>query len=72
MEEAQQSQSQMYLHGDDDAETDGSTKKTHYRGNIKKAGYVVYTVSSYSYRHVLLTQAMPAIVLSFIFNMIPT
>lgn len=46
MEEAQQSQPQMYMYDDDDAETDGNIKKTHYRGNSNKAGYIVYTVSS--------------------------
>ena len=30
---------------DDDVETDGNNKKTHYRGNIKKPGYIIYTVS---------------------------
>ena len=30
---------------DDDVETDGNNRKTHYRGNTKKPGYIVYTVS---------------------------
>ena len=48
MEEAKQSQPQTYMYGDDDAETDGSNcKKTHYRGNSKKPGYIVYTVSNW-------------------------
>ena len=46
MEEAKQSQPQTYMYDDDDVETDGSNKKTHYRGNSKKPGYIVYTVSS--------------------------
>jgi len=33
---------------DDDVETDGNNRKTHYRGNNKKAGYIVYTVSIYT------------------------
>ena len=48
MEEAKQSQPQTYMYGDDDVETDGSNcKKTHYRGNSKKPGYIVYTVSNW-------------------------
>ena len=54
MKEAVHSLPQAHIPGDDDddVETGGSNKKTHYRGNTKKAGYIVYTVSighSYSY-----------------------
>ena len=47
MEEAKQSPHEMYVYNDDDVETDGRNRKTHYHGNIKKTGYVIYTVSSY-------------------------
>ena len=40
-----QPQTHMYSICNDDVETDGSNKKIHYRGNSKKAGYIVYTVS---------------------------
>ena len=32
---------------DDDVETDGNNRKTHYHGNIKKPGYIVYSYSEY-------------------------
>ena len=48
MEVAKELPSHANTNGDDDdVETDGKTRKTHYRGNSKKAGYIVYTVSTY-------------------------
>ena len=52
MEKAEQSQTQTHMYGDDDVETDGNHKKTHYRGNSKKAGHIVYTVSIASYMYI--------------------
>ena len=47
-EESKQLPSHANMYDDnDDVETDGRNRKIHYRGNSKKAGYIVYTVSTY-------------------------
>ena len=51
MKETVNSPSRIRMY-DVDVETDGNNRKTHYRGNNKKAGYIVYTVSIVTYIHI--------------------